>query len=184
MNIIARIYLTLATLSLCLTSCTSSEHEEFQTVPKVALERYMGNWFVLAHSPNWIENDSYNSIENYKLREDGDVDVTFTYLEGGFDGEEKVVTQHGFVINRTTNAEWRVQPMWPFKLPFLIIGLEEESYRYTVIAGPSREWLWVLARQTTLTDEDWTAIEKTIRDQGFDYEGLRRVPHKWPSTTP
>ncbi len=144
----------------------------------------MGNWFVLAHSPNWIENDSYNSIENYKLREDGDVDVTFTYLEGGFDGEEKVVTQHGFVINRATNAEWRVQPMWPFKLPFLIIGLEEESYRYTVIAGPSREWLWVLARQTTLTDEDWAAIEKTIRDQGFDYEGLRRVPHKWPSTTP
>ena len=171
-------HLSLLCLSLCLSACMHTEFEEFKLVPKVDLERYMGNWYVIAHSPNRIENESFNSVEHYALREDGDIDITFTYREGSIEGEEKVITQHGFVMNRETNAEWRVQPFWPLKLPFLIIGLDDD-YRYTVIAGPNREWLWVLARETSLSESDWSAIEATIRQQNFDFDGLRRVPQIW-----
>lgn len=157
-----------------------SEYDEFTLVPKVDLPKYMGRWYVLAHSPNRIENDAFNSVEHYALRDDGDVDITFTYREGSFDGSEEVITQHGYVINRESNAEWRVSPFWPVKLPFLVIGLESEEYRYTVIAGPNRDWLWIMARDVTIDEKDWQAIESLVRHQGFDFDGLRRVPHQWP----
>ena len=157
-----------------------SEYDEFSLVPKVDLPKYMGRWYVLAHSPNRIENNAYNSVEHYALRDDGDVDITFTYRDGGFDGDEEVITQHGYVIDRDSNAEWRVSPFWPIKLPFLVIGLEAEEYRYTVIAGPNRGWLWIMARETQISAADWQDIESLVREQGFDYDGLRRVPHSWP----
>ena len=175
--------LSISLLTLGSTGCMHSEYDQFKLVPKVDLEKYMGRWYVLAHSPNRIENEAYNSVEYYALREDGDVDITFTYREGGFDGEEEVITQHGYVIDRDSNAEWRVSPFWPIKLPFLVIGLEPEEYRYTVIAGPNRDWLWIMARNTQLPDEDWKEIETLVRDQAFDFEGLRRVPHRWPTSS-
>ena len=179
-RLISIVYLSIATvLAVGTTGCMHSEYDEFSLVPKVDLPKYMGRWYVLAHSPNRIENDSFNSVEFYELREDGDVDITFTYRDGGFDGSEEVITQHGYVINRETNAEWRVSPMWPLKFPFLVIGLEAADYRYTVIAGPNRDYLWVMARETQISDADWKDIETLVRKQGFDYDGLRRVPHQW-----
>ena len=168
-------------LALGATGCMHTEYDQFTLVSKVDLEKYMGRWYVLAHSPNRIENEAYNSVEYYALREDGDVDITFTYREGGFDGEEEVITQHGYVIDRDSNAEWRVSPFWPLKLPFLVIGLEPEEYRYTVIAGPNRDWLWIMARDIELPAQDWKDIETLVRKQAFDYDGLRRVPHRWPT---
>ena len=186
LNLMKNVILITALFSITLltlgsSGCMHSEYDQFKLVPKVDLEKYMGRWYVLAHSPNRIENEAYNSVEYYALREDGDVDITFTYREGGFDGEEEVITQHGYVIDRDSNAEWRVSPFWPLKLPFLVIGLEAEEYRYTVIAGPNRDWLWIMARDTQLPNEDWKEIETLVRDQAFDFEGLRRVPHRWPT---
>ena len=178
---ITPIFLSVATFLIAGTSgCMHSEYDEFSLVPKVDLPKYMGRWYVLAHSPNRIENNAFNSVEHYTLREDGDVDITFTYRDGGFDGEEEVITQHGYVIDRDSNAEWRVSPFWPLKLPFLVIGLEPVEYRYTVIAGPNRDWLWIMARETEISSSDWQIIESLVREQGFDYDGLRRVPHDWP----
>ena len=175
--------LSISLLTLGSTGCMHSEYDQFKLVPKVDLEKYMGRWYVLAHSPNRIENEAYNSVEHYALRDDGDVDITFTFREGGFDGEEEVITQHGYVIDRDSNAEWRVSRFWPIKLPFLVIGLEAEEYRYTVIAGPNRDWLWIMARDTQLPDEDWKEIETLVRGQAFDFDGLRRVPHRWPTSS-
>ena len=187
-NLMKNVILISALLSSTLltlggTGCMHSEYDQFKLVPKVDLEKYMGRWYVLAHSPNRIENEAYNSVEHYALRDDGDVDITFTFREGGFDGEEEVITQHGYVIDRDSNAEWRVSPFWPLKLPFLVIGLEAEEYRYTVIAGPNRDWLWIMARDTQLPAEDWKEIETLVRDQAFDFDSLRRVPHRWPTAT-
>ena len=59
------------------------------------------------------------------------------------EGKKKVYNPTGFVYNTKTNAEWRMQFVWPFKSAFLIIELDEE-YTYTVIGIPSKNMygLW------------------------------------------
>ena len=55
------------------------------TVPYVDLERYMGDWYVIAGLFTFIEKDAYAGIESYRLDEKGRIQTTFTFRKGGFD---------------------------------------------------------------------------------------------------
>jgi apolipoprotein D and lipocalin family protein len=50
------------------------------------------------------------------------------------------------------------------------------DYRYAVIGEPSREYLWVLAREPRLSDADWSVIRSRLTSQGYD--PLRLVMEK------
>ncbi len=56
-----------------------------RTVEAVDLDRFMGDWYVVAHIPTWLERDAYNAVESYRLDPDGTVATTFSFREGGFD---------------------------------------------------------------------------------------------------
>ena len=56
------------------------------TVAKVDLERYMGEWYVIANIPTSYEKGAYNALESYRLNPDGTMATTFTCRTGGFDG--------------------------------------------------------------------------------------------------
>ena len=49
--------------------------------------------------------------------------------------------------------------LWPFKLPFLIIDLADDD-SYTVIGVPNRKYIWIMARQPELSDNDYNNIIK------------------------
>ena len=57
-----------------------------RTATAVDLERFMGDWYVIANIPTFIETNAYNAMESYRLAEDGTVATTFTFREGGFEG--------------------------------------------------------------------------------------------------
>ena len=42
-----------------------------KTVEFVDLERFMGDWYVIANIPTFIEKGATNAIESYKLMDDG-----------------------------------------------------------------------------------------------------------------
>ena len=110
---------------------------KLETVDYVDIKRFMGDWYVIANIPTFIEKGATNAIESYKLASDGTVETTFTFFKGSPDGPKKVYRPKGFIKNKETNAEWRMQFIWPFKMPFLIVDLDE-NYLYTVIGIPSR----------------------------------------------
>ena len=56
--------------------------EEMITVKYVDLERYMGDWYVIANIPTFIEKKATNAIESYKLSDDGTISTTFSFFEG------------------------------------------------------------------------------------------------------
>ena len=37
------------------------------TVESVDLKRFMGDWYVIASIPTFIETDAYNAVESYKI---------------------------------------------------------------------------------------------------------------------
>ena len=81
----------------------------------------------------------------------------------------------GWVVNKESNAEWRVQFVWPFRAPYLIIDLDPD-YQWSVIGYPSRDLFWVLARTTTLPDATYAGILERAAAQGYDTNRVVKVP--------
>jgi apolipoprotein D and lipocalin family protein len=165
-----------ASCALLLGGCTTAPPME--TVDHVDLERFMGDWYVIANIPTFIEKDAYNAVETYRLDDDGTVATTFTFRKGGFDGEKKVYTPRGFVLDDESNALWGMQFVWPFKGDYRIIYLDED-YSTTVIGRQKRDYVWLMARSPEPPEADYQRAVEAIREAGYDMDELQRVPQRW-----
>jgi len=144
---------------------------------RVDLQNFMGDWYVIAHIPTFIETQAYNAVENYKLDPDGTIATTFTFNKGSLDGPVKTYHPRGFIHNPTTQAEWRMQFIWPFKAAYLITYLSDDG-QTTIIGVPDRKYAWIMARAKTISDEKYQEMVKRLETSGHDLSKLRRVPQR------
>jgi apolipoprotein D and lipocalin family protein len=148
-----------------------------QTVESVDLARFMGDWYVIASIPTFIETDAYNAVESYRLAEDGSIETTFRFNQGGLDGPLKTYTPRGFVEDKQSNAVWGMQFIWPIKAEFRIIYLSDD-YGQTIIGRTKRDYVWIMARKPSIPEEDYRRLVEFIEAQGYASARLRRVPHR------
>ena len=148
-----------------------------RTVPYVDIPRFMGRWYVIGNISNYFEKEAFGSVEIYTLRPDGKIDVEFTFNRKSFDGEPRRMTQLGWVHDTKTNAEWRVRPLWPLSLAYLIIDLADD-YSWSVVGYPNRKLIWIMAREKTLPEETYRAIVERAVAQGYDPALIQKVPQR------
>jgi len=163
-------------VTLMFAGCTSAP-----TVPvasNVDLERFMGDWYVIANIPTPPEEGAYNAVESYKIDKDGSIATTFTFREGSFDGPQKVMRPRGFVREDTSNAVWGMQFVWPIKAEYVISHVDPQ-YRETIVARSKRDYVWIMARQPTLPEADYARLEQKVRELGYDVSKLQKVPQRW-----
>jgi apolipoprotein D and lipocalin family protein len=84
--------------SLILAGCGGVQRPPIHTVPHVELPRFMGDWYVIANIPTFVETDAYNAVESYRLDADGTIATTFTFRQGSYDGASKRHRPGGFVL--------------------------------------------------------------------------------------
>jgi apolipoprotein D and lipocalin family protein len=168
-----------AVAALALAGCSSVPRPPVPVVQYVDLERFMGDWYVIASIPTYIERDAWNAVESYKLDPDGTVATTFTFRAGGYDGPERRYTPRGFVVDRTSNAVWGMQFVWPIKADYRIAYLSDD-YGQTVIARDARDYVWIMARSPQLSEADYARLTGFVADMGYDLSKLRTVPQRWP----
>ncbi len=149
-----------------------------QVVESVDLERFSGLWYVISSMPTGAEEGAHNSTELYRLREDGEIDITNRFRVGGFDGPEKVITMRGWVHDEGANAEWRVQPIWPLRLSYLILELDAD-YRYVVVGHPSKSYVWIMSRESTLAPEIEARLRTGLAEAGYDIEQIQVMPQQY-----
>lgn len=171
---------TLTSCSLLLallvaTGCASSKAAPVRTVPHVDLDRYMGDWRVIAHFPYWAEKGKVGTIDRYALNPDGTIANTFLYREKTLDAPEEQKRFKAWVHDKTTNAEWRVRFFGPIVAAYLVLDLDPE-YRWAAVGTPSRKYFWVLARDTSLPDDVYQGILQRAAAQGFDIGKVKKVP--------
>ena len=169
-------------ITLGLVGCQSVSHTppsgDLRAISrKVDLNRFMGDWYVIGSIPTFIEKEAYNAKESYELADDGTIPTTFTFNKGGYDGPLKTMRPKGFVHNKGTNAEWRMQFIWPFKADYLITYLSDD-YQTTIIGVPGRQYAWIMARTKTLPDETYRKLVAELERQGHDLSKLRKVPQR------
>lgn len=160
-----------------MSACQASQ-PPLKTVQSVDLEKFMGDWYVIANIPTFIEKGAHNAVESYRLDDDGTVATTFTFRDGSFKGVEKKYTPRGFVLNSDTNAEWGMQFVWPFKGDYRIIYLDE-NYSTTIIGRDKRDYVWLMARNPELPVNEYEKAVQFIVDAGYDRSQLQRVPQRW-----
>ncbi|MFC1875705.1 lipocalin family protein [Thermodesulfobacteriota bacterium] len=149
--------------------------QPIHTVESVDLERFMGDWYVIASIPTFIEKDAYNALESYRLDPDGTIATTFRFNKGSLDGPLKEYKPRGFV-RHSSNAVWGMQFIWPIKAEYRIIYLTDD-YTQTVIGRSKRDYVWVMAREPSIPDQDYQTILDFLTKQGYQLENLRKVPH-------
>ena len=156
-----------------------SNHAPMATVDYVDIDRFMGDWYVIANIPTSIEEGAHNALESYSRNDDGTIATTFSFLDGGFDGERKEYNPKGFIQDTSTNALWGMQFIWPIKADYRIVYLDKD-YTKTVIGRKARDYVWVMARGPELSDAEYEEIVRFVAGIGYDIGKLNRVPQKWP----
>ena len=149
-----------------------------ETVEKVDLERFMGDWYVIANIPTFLEKGAHNAVETYALNDDGTIDTTFVFRDGGFDGKQKQYNPKGFVRDDGSNALWGMRFIWPIKADYRIVYLDED-YQQTIIGRQKRDFLWIMARTPTIDESDYERLVKFAASIGYDVGKIERVPQRW-----
>ena len=163
---------------LLFTLAACSSPPPIGTAKAVDLERFMGDWYVIANIPTFIETNAYNAMESYRLAEDGTVATTFSFREGGFEGERKTYHPTGYIIDRQSNAVWGMQFIWPIKSDYRIISVND-AYDQTIIGRIQRDYVWLMARTPQISEGDYQRFLQVITEEGYDVSKVRKVPQQW-----
>lgn len=163
-------------MAFSLGGCASGG-QDMKTVDHVDLDRFMGNWYVIANIPTFLEKGAHNAIENYALNDDGTIATTFTFNADSFDGELKRYTPKGFVKDTESNALWGMRFIWPIKADYRIVYLNDD-YTQTIIGRKKRDFVWIMARTPEIPEAEYDRLVGIVADLGYDLSKVERVPHR------
>ena len=162
---------------LWLAACSLMPPADFPVEDNVDIDRYMGKWYVIAHIPPSATENAYNSIERYEQTEPGTIKTTFTYREGGFDGEQQTMHPVGSVLEGTNNAVWAMRFYWVLRMQY-VISYVDDDYQTTIVARDKRDYVWIMARTPQIDEATYDSLVKKVADYGYDTAKLRKVPQQ------
>ncbi len=171
------IYSLLLMCGLATVGCRTN-HQAMQTAEHVDLERFMGPWFVQGYTPILVDKEAFNAVEHYYLDDESKIRTTYQFRKGAFDGELKTYTPVGTVYDSESNAEWRMQFIWPFQSKYIIFYLSDD-YQQTIIAHPNRKYAWIMNRDPGIPEEIYQELLAQLVKEGFNPDDLFRVPQNW-----
>jgi apolipoprotein D and lipocalin family protein len=172
----------LALAGLLATACgTRGPQPDLPTVAQVDLARYQGTWHEIARLPMWFQRGCVRSNAQYRLDADGTVRVLNRCTTA--DGGEKRADGRAYVTDPATNAKLEVEfDSWFSRLfpgvargAYWVVHLEPD-YSVAVVGHPSRDYLWILAREPALPDDRYAALVALAARLGFPTEALVRAP--------
>jgi apolipoprotein D and lipocalin family protein len=162
-------------LSVVLEGCANMP-SGIQAVQDFNASQYQGKWYEIARLDHSFERGLSNVSATYTLRNDGGIDV----LNRGFDKQSglwKEAKGRAYFAKENTVARLKVSFFWPFYGGYNVIALDYENYSYALVCGPNRSYLWILAREKTLSRSIIDNLVKTAENSGFSVEKLIFVEH-------
>ncbi|KAG8495361.1 hypothetical protein CXB51_013046 [Gossypium anomalum] len=156
-----------------------------EVVKNLDIKRYMGRWYEIASFPSRFQpRNGVNTRATYTLNEDGTVHVlneTFT------DGKRGFIEGIAYKADpQSDEAKLKVKfyvppflPIIPIVGDYWVLHLDDD-YQYALIGQPSRNYLWVLCRQTHMDDEIYNQLVQKAQDEGYDVSKLHKTPQSDP----
>lgn len=159
---------------LLMAGCTGIP-EGIKPVENFELEPYLGTWYEIARLDHSFERGLSNVTANYSLREDGGVAV----LNRGYSkdkGEWSEADGKAYFIEEPNVGRLKVSFFGPFYGAYNVFELGPD-YEYSMVAGPDRSYLWILAREAQLPEALIDELLSKARAAGYDTSQLIFVEH-------
>lgn len=140
--------LLLPTLAL-LAGCSLAPPAGIRAVDGFDLERYLGTWYEIARLDHSFERGLIRVSAHYSRRADGGIEV----LNRGYNpaqGRWKEARGRAYPLETADRGSLKVSFFGPFYGGYHVIALDRQEYRYALVSGSSRNYLWILARTPTL----------------------------------
>ncbi|WP_299235211.1 lipocalin family protein [uncultured Halomonas sp.] len=150
--------------ALLLAGCTGLP-KGTEPVTDFELDRYLGQWYEIARLDHSFERGMECVTADYSLRDDGGVRV----LNRGVkldDGEIELAEGRAYFIGDENVGRLKVSFFGPFYGGYNVLALDDD-YRWSLVAGPDRDYLWILARTPSL--DEATRQELVTEARGLDF---------------
>jgi apolipoprotein D and lipocalin family protein len=177
---------SLAATGLVLLTLALSSAGPAQAAPKpqplrssvqLDLPRYMGRWWVVAHTPYFAEKGKVATADIYTLRPDGKIANTYVYRKH-FGGKEKQMHGVATVVPGTGNGQWRIGFFGGLlRADYLVLEVAPD-YSWALIGQPSRKLAWVFSREPIMDDAQLARLLAKFPAYGYDPARLERVPQQ------
>lgn len=139
-------------------------------------ERYLGRWYEVARLDHRFERGLVDVSADYARNDDGSLSV----VNRGYDPDDRAWRQ----VEGTARfqgspgvASLSVTFTWPFAGGYHVLALDPD-YRWALVCGPSRDYLWLLARSPDLPPpEERERLVTQARAWGFPTNELIWVAH-------
>ena len=162
-------------LALALLAGCAQIPEGVEAVQGFDAGRYLGRWYEVARLDHSFERGLDNISATYTPRDDGGIDV----LNRGYDradGEWREARGRARFVGPRDVAMLEVSFFGPFYGGYNVVALDPD-YQLSLVAGPTRKYLWILARRPDPPREAVDRLVARAGELGFDTSALIWVRH-------
>ena len=149
----------------------SGTPDGIEPVTGFEVERYVGKWYEIARLDHSFERGLQQISAEYSLRDDGGLNV----VNRGFasdKGEWKEAQGKAYFVSDSQTGHLKVSFFGPFYGAYVIFELDHEGYQYAFVTGPSRDYLWLLARTPQIDDTLKSRFIDRSAQLGFNTQAL------------
>ena len=155
-----------------LAGCTGIP-EGTEAVDDFDLDRYLGRWYEIARLDHSFEEGLDCVTADYTPRDDSGIKV----INAGVNletGEPNVAEGKAYFIESPSVARLKVSFFGPFYGGYNVLALAPD-YQHALVAGPNRDYLWILARTPTLAPQTYQALVARADELDFAVDELIEV---------
>ncbi len=172
--------------TLSLKAVSAQEIAPLQAISSLDLQKYKGRWFEIAKYPNRFQAMCIKSTSaQYSLNENG-VAVLNTCTTDKNEatqalGQARAVGKISGESLSPAQLEVAFAPTWIRWLPMVwgnywVVAIDP-NYRWSLVSEPKREFAWILARESKLSEADKQAVLAAVRAAGLDEKKLEWTLH-------
>ncbi len=160
-------------VSMFISACVNIP-ENVSPVPGFNIDRYLGTWFEIARLDHPFERGLERVSAEYSLRDDGGIKV----VNKGFDPQKnrwKEAIGKAYFVGDSNLGSLKVSFWGPFYSSYNIIALDKKNYSYSMVCGPNKSYLWILAREPHMKESLKFELINKAKDLGFETDKLIHV---------
>ena len=145
-------------------------------VQNFKIKEYLVKWYEIARLDHSFERGLTQVTADYTLLEDGGVKV----VNRGYSANSKSWKKaegKAYFVNSPDQGYLKVSFFGPFYGSYIVFELDHEKYQYSLVCGPDKSYLWLLARTPVISDSTKDMLIKKAESLGFDTSKLIFVDH-------
>ncbi len=132
--------------------------------------KYLGKWYEIARLDHSFERGLTHVSAEYSLRPDGGLKVVNRGYKAA-DAKWKEAVGKAYFVEQPDLGYLKVSFFGPFYGSYIVFELDAD-YRYSLVSGPDKSYLWLLSRTPTLDAATTKRLVAKAQALGFDTSKL------------